>query len=301
MLPAVSSIWTRFKGSIAAFAAVWRNPNLRWLELAWTASIVGQYAFLVAVSVYAYGVGGEKAVGLIFLARLIPAALLAPFAGLLGDRYPRERVLLVTNVTRVVLVGAAALAVFADADPWVVYGFSIAATIATTPFRSSQAALTPNLARTPEELTAANAVASRCGERRGVRRPGAGRSALRRREHGPRVHHHGASRRHLGPLPPAHPTRAQRGTPTGARGVDDHGRTARRVHDAPPGSPSALDDGAPDGADCGLRCGPGLHRRHRVRAARSRRRRRRLPERGDRDRSVRRCGRCALADRCPDA
>ena len=160
MLPAVASIWRRFKGSLAAFAAIWRNPNLRWLELAWTASIVGQYAFLVAVSVYAYGIGGEKAVGLIFLARLIPAALLAPFAGMLGDRYPRERVLLVTNIVRVVLVGAAALAVFADADPWVVYGFAIAATIATTPFRSSQAALTPSLARTPEELTAANAVAS---------------------------------------------------------------------------------------------------------------------------------------------
>jgi MFS family permease len=156
----VGGIRGRFKDSLAAFAAVWRNANLRWLELAWTASIVGQYAFLVAVSVYAYNVGGEKAVGLVFLARLIPAALLAPFAGLLGDRYPRERVLLVTNVVRIALVGAAAIAVFADASEWVVYGFSIAATIATTPFRSSQAALTPTLARTPEELTAANAVAS---------------------------------------------------------------------------------------------------------------------------------------------
>lgn len=160
MLLAVRGIWTRFAGSLAAFAAVWRNPNLRWLELAWASSIVGQYAFLVAVSVYAYGIGGEKAVGLIFLARLIPAALLAPFAGLLGDRYPRERVLLITNIVRIALVSAAAIAVFADTDPWIVYGFSIAATIATTPFRSSQAALTPTLARTPEELTAANAVAS---------------------------------------------------------------------------------------------------------------------------------------------
>lgn len=160
MLPAVGGIGKRFLNSLGAFGSIWRNANLRWLELAWTASIVGQYAFLVAVSVYAYGIGGEKAVGLIFLARLIPAALLAPFAGLLGDRYPRERVLLFTNLTRIVLVGAAAIAVFADADPWLVYGFSIAATIATTPFRSSQAALTPSLAQTPEELTAANAVAS---------------------------------------------------------------------------------------------------------------------------------------------
>jgi MFS family permease len=150
----------RSKESLTAFASVWRNSNLRWLELAWTASIVGHYAFLIAVSVYAYGIGGEKAVGLVFLARLIPAALVAPFAGMLGDRYPRERVLLVTNVTRISLVGAAAVGVFVDARAWVVYGLSIAATIATTPFRSSQAALTPTLAQTPEELTAANAVAS---------------------------------------------------------------------------------------------------------------------------------------------
>jgi MFS family permease len=156
----VGGIAGRLRDSVVAFASVWRNANLRWLELAWASSIVGHYAFLIAVSVYAYGVGGEKAVGLVFLARLIPAALVAPFAGMLGDRYPRERVLLLTNVTRIALVGSSAVAVFADADPWIVYGLAIAATIATTPFRSSQAALTPSLARAPEELTAANAVAS---------------------------------------------------------------------------------------------------------------------------------------------
>ncbi|MFO7573428.1 MAG: MFS transporter [Gaiellaceae bacterium] len=156
----MGGIGRRFTDSMRAFASVWRNANLRWLELAWTASIVGHYAFLIAVSVYAYGVGGEKAVGLVFLARLIPAALVAPFAGMLGDRYPRERVLFFTNVTRIVLVTASAVGVLVDAHAWVVYGLAIAATIATTPFRSSQAALTPALARTPEELTAANAVAS---------------------------------------------------------------------------------------------------------------------------------------------
>ena len=135
--------------SATAFGAVIRNPNLRWLELAWTASVVGHYAYLIAVSVYAYGVGGEKAVGLVFLARLIPAALAAPFAGLLGDRYRRERVLLVTNLTRIVLVVAAALGVFLDAQPAVVYVLAIAATIAYTPFRPAAAALTPALARSP--------------------------------------------------------------------------------------------------------------------------------------------------------
>jgi len=156
----VASIGRRVKDSINAFSAVWRNANLRWLELAWAASSVAYFAHLIAVSVYAYKVGGEEAVGLLFLARLIPAAIISPFAGMLGDRYSRERVLFLTNVSRVVLIGASAAAVFADSSPWVVYGLSIAVAIATTPFRSAQAALTPGLARTPQELTAANAVAS---------------------------------------------------------------------------------------------------------------------------------------------
>jgi MFS family permease len=160
MLRAVTGVGRHFKDSLRAFAAVGRNANLRWLELAWAASIVGHYAFLVAVSVYAYDIGGARAVGLLFLARLVPAALVAPFAGMLGDRYRRDRVLLITNLTRIVLVTGAAAAALADSSPWLVYGLSIAATIATTPFRSAQAALTPTVARTPEELTAANAVAS---------------------------------------------------------------------------------------------------------------------------------------------
>jgi MFS family permease len=160
MLPAVAGIGRRVRESVTAFADVWRNANLRWLELAWAASAVAYFAHLIAVSVYAYNVGGEKAVGLLFLARLVPAAIISPFAGMLGDRYSRERVLLLTNVTRIVLIGVSAVAVFADSTPWLVYGLSIAVAIATTPFRSAQAALTPGLARTPQELTAANAVAS---------------------------------------------------------------------------------------------------------------------------------------------
>ena len=156
----MARVGQRFRDSATAFAAVWRNANLRWLELAWAASIIGHYAFLIAVSVYAYGVGGEQAVGLLVLARLIPAALAAPFAGMLGDRYPRERVLLFTNVARIVLVGGAAIAVLADCRPGSSTGSRSRRRSRTTPFRPSQAALTPTLARTPEELTAANAVAS---------------------------------------------------------------------------------------------------------------------------------------------
>lgn len=146
--------------SAAAFASVFGNPGLRRLELAWAWSIVGHWSYLVAVSVYAYDVGGTAAVGLIFALRMVPAAFIAPFAGMLGDRYQRDRVLLASSIARIVLIGTAAVGVFLDVAPAVVYGLAVAAAIATTPFRSAQAALTPSLARTPGELTSANAVAS---------------------------------------------------------------------------------------------------------------------------------------------
>jgi MFS family permease len=156
----VRRLRSQLSGSGASARAVFENANLRWLELAWAAAIFGHYAYLIAVSVYAYDVGGEAAVGLVFLARLIPAALASPFAGMLGDRYRRERVMLVTNLARIVLVTVAGLGVLLGAPSVVVYLLAVAATIATTPFRSAQAALTPSLARNPSELTAANAVAS---------------------------------------------------------------------------------------------------------------------------------------------
>lgn len=146
--------------SARAFAAVFRNANLRRLEAAWAASAVSHWGFLVAVSVYAYGQGGEQAVGLLFLLRLVPAAIVSPFAGVLADRYRRERVLFGSALLRCLLIAAAALGVAADLPAPVVYALAIAATVANAPFRSAQAALTPTLARTPSELTAANAVAS---------------------------------------------------------------------------------------------------------------------------------------------
>jgi MFS family permease len=159
MLPRMG-VRRRIGDSAAAFADVVRNKSLRQLELAWTGSVVGQFAYLVAVSVYAYEVGGEAAVGLIFLLRLLPAALVAPFAGMLADRYRRDLVLLGSLLSRAVLMGAAAAAVYLDAAAAIVYALAVAATIATTPFRPAQAALTPSLARSPRELTAANAVSS---------------------------------------------------------------------------------------------------------------------------------------------
>jgi MFS family permease len=161
---AILSPVRRFLGHLAesgrAFQDVFRNPALRRLQLAWAASILGTWAYGIAVVVYAYEQGGARAVGLVGLARWLAAAVASPFAALLGDRYDRRWVMVASNLARAGLIGGAALAAYSGAPPIVVYVLAALVGIAATAFRPAQAALIPTLARTPEELTAANVTAS---------------------------------------------------------------------------------------------------------------------------------------------
>lgn len=143
-----------------AFREVFRNDGLRRIELAWAASIIGTWAYGIAVIVYAYDQGGPTAVGVVGMARWLAAAAASPFAAILGDRYDRRWVMASSDLVRAVLIGSAALAVFAHAPAIVVYLLSGLVSVASTAFRPASAALIPSLARTPEELTAANVVAS---------------------------------------------------------------------------------------------------------------------------------------------
>jgi MFS family permease len=139
------------------FAAVFANEDLRRLEVAWSGSILGQWGYEVALAVFAYRAGGATAVGVVALARLLPAAFVAPFAALLGDRFRRRQIMIAADLARVCSMGGAAAAVFAGAPAEVVYAFAIVTAVTGTAFAPAQAALLPALARSPEELTAANA------------------------------------------------------------------------------------------------------------------------------------------------
>src|SRR6266516_7666546 len=146
--------------SSRAFRDVFRNPALRRIELAWAASILGTWAYGIAVVVYACEQGGATAVGVVGLARWGAAAIASPFAAILGDRYDRRWVMASSDIARAVLISGAALAVFAEAPPIVIYVIAGGVSVVATAFRPAEAALIPSLARTPEELTAANVAAS---------------------------------------------------------------------------------------------------------------------------------------------
>jgi MFS family permease len=146
----------QFSESAQAVRTAASNPNIRRLELAWMGSISGLWTYTIALSVFAYEEGGAAAVGLVGAIRLFPAAIAAPFAAGLGDRFPRERVLLVAGILRTLLMVAAALAVFSSVPPLAVYCLAGVENLVGTVFRPLQGALLPVLSSSPEELTAAN-------------------------------------------------------------------------------------------------------------------------------------------------
>jgi MFS family permease len=150
----------RLRESADAFSGVLRNRNLRRLELAWAGSVLGAWAYTVAISVYAYKHGGATAVGVVAAIRWIAAGVVSPFVGVLADRYDRRLVMISSDLVRGALLGVAGVAVATGAPALLVYVLSIFIMVSATPFRPAQAALTPALATTPDELTAANVVSS---------------------------------------------------------------------------------------------------------------------------------------------
>jgi len=155
-----TSLRRRLGESLRAFAAVFHNDDLRRLELAWSGSIIGQWGYEVALAVFAYRAGGATAVGLVALVRLLPAALVAPFAALLGDRFRRKRIMVASDLARAGAMAGAAAAVSGGAPTVTVYALAAIAAVTGTAFGPAQSALLPSLARSPEELTAANATST---------------------------------------------------------------------------------------------------------------------------------------------
>ena len=139
---------------------VFRNPGLRRIQLAFAGSIVGDWAYGVAVAVYAYDQGGATAVGVLGVIRYVSLAIATPFGSVLGDRYPRRLVMVASDVTRAGLVLSAAGVVAAGGPAPAVYVLTVLAAVCGSPFRSAQASLLPELARGPADLSAANVASS---------------------------------------------------------------------------------------------------------------------------------------------
>lgn len=159
MLAAMSATG-RIAELLHVLGIVVRNADVRRLELAWTASNLSNRASAIAVAVFAFETGGARAVGVILFVRLTVAAATSPWLSVLADRRSRRQVLIVSDLVRCAMLAAMAALVWLEAGKVAVYVLAVLVAVAEPLFRSAQAALTPALVESPEELTAANVVAS---------------------------------------------------------------------------------------------------------------------------------------------
>jgi MFS family permease len=146
--------------ALSSIGGVLRNVQLRRVELAWGASVAAEWANFVALGVFAYGVGGTLGVGLAGLVRLLPAALVAPFAAYVGDRFRRERFLVAISAGGCLALAGSAAVYFVDRNDYVIFPLASIFGLSSTLLRPALQALLPSLARTPEELIASNGATS---------------------------------------------------------------------------------------------------------------------------------------------
>ena len=151
---------SRLATAADALRRVLANPDIRRAQLAWMLGYAGEWSWLVALWVYAYQTSGVVAVGILGLARTLPAALLSPALSSITDRLPRHRVLLGIHLGRAALVGFAAFAIVAGLPPLVVYAIAPLDALLAVLHRPTHMSLTPALARSPEELVASNVASS---------------------------------------------------------------------------------------------------------------------------------------------
>jgi MFS family permease len=160
MLTSVRGLKDHLAESTEAFKAVFRNPNLRRLQLAGLGSNIAPWAFSTALSIFVYRSGGASAVALLWLIRAVAGTVSSPFAGIVGDRYRRERVMTATELIRAALMLVVALCVWRNWPIGAVYVLSALIPIVGSAFDPAQRGLMPSLTETPAELTAANVVTS---------------------------------------------------------------------------------------------------------------------------------------------
>jgi MFS family permease len=146
--------------ALGGLVAVLRNENLRRLELGWGGAITAEWAHFVALGVFAYDAGGALGVGIAGLVRMLPAALVSPFAASLGDRFRRERFLVAIALVGAAALAGSAVAFFVSESAPVIFALAAVMGLASTLVRPAQQALLPSLARTPDELIGSNGATS---------------------------------------------------------------------------------------------------------------------------------------------
>jgi hypothetical protein len=143
-----------------ALATLARNRALMRVAATWLLFVLSEYSVWIAMLVYAYGRGGASTAGVVAVAQLLPGVVAAPVLSTIADRGSPIRVLVGGYAVQTVGMFLTAIVLYSHGSPLLAYAGAVVASTAITATRPAQAAITPALARSADELTALNAVLS---------------------------------------------------------------------------------------------------------------------------------------------
>jgi len=140
-----------------AFRSLAGNGALLRVLAAYVLYILVEYAVWIAMLVFAYTRGGATTAGLVAVAQLVPAAVVAPLVAPIADRRSPVALLAGGYLVQAAAVAGTAAAVLAG-QPLAAYAAVVVAATAMVTTRPAQSALIPSISATPDQLTAANVV-----------------------------------------------------------------------------------------------------------------------------------------------
>ena len=144
----------------------WEIAKIRDYRLLFTGQAIsqlGDWMNRVALLVLAYQITGQTIAGaLLLLAQLLPRVIITPFGGVLADRYPKRRLMLLTDLLRAVLAASLMFVNSAATLWWAGLAVVLMHSLASV-FNPARGAVLPGLV--PEEkLSFANALNDMSGQ-----------------------------------------------------------------------------------------------------------------------------------------
>lgn len=130
------------------------NRSYRYLWFSQVVSWLGDWFNLIAAAALVAGLNGSGlAIGGLFLARMLPPFLLGPAAGVVADRFNRRKILIASDLLRVLVV-LGFLFVRTERDIWLIYVLTGLQLSISAFFDPARAAILPAVVRRRDLVTA---------------------------------------------------------------------------------------------------------------------------------------------------
>jgi MFS family permease len=136
-----------------------RNRAFRQLWLGQVVSQMGDWFDTIALYTIILNLTGSgRDVGLLLVARFLPSFLFGPLSGVVADRFSRQRIMIITDILRALVVLGFLFVRRAD-QLWIVYVLTVFQLGLSTFFEPAKTAAIPSIVE-DRELVAANAISS---------------------------------------------------------------------------------------------------------------------------------------------